>query len=170
MWDTDNAMAGRPGPIRVTAPDGAEWRVERRWMTRRFRRPPRRPQELAESLASVGFDSSAVGSVDSGTGLVVVLVTLLAALILIPLLFFGVELLGVGVLCAAGLIGRAVFRQPWVIEATVVGALGGERRLEWRVRGWRRSQRLIATVVSDLSAGREPPPDLAEPTGGRDDG
>lgn len=126
-------------------------------MTRRIRHPPRRPRELAESLSGAGFDSSAVGSVDSGTGLVVVLLAVLAVLILLPLLLFGVELLMVGILCAAGLVGRALFHQPWVIEATTVNSVGGERRLEWQVRGWRRSQRLIATVVSDLRAGRQPP-------------
>jgi hypothetical protein len=80
-----------------------------------------------------------------------------AALILIPLLFFGVELIIVGVLLAAGLVGRVVLRRPWVIEATSVDSATSGRQLEWRVSGWRKSSELIDKVASDLAAGREPP-------------
>ena len=117
---------------------------------------------VSESLDGVGFDSSAVGSIDSGAGLVVVLLTLIAVLVLVPLLFFGVELLMVGSLFAAGLAGRLVSRRPWIIEARTSHPLGGERRLEWQVRGWRRSHHVIEIVVSDLRAGREPGPGLAD--------
>ena len=82
---------------------------------------------------------------------------LAAVLILIPLLFFGVELVILGALLAAGAIGRMLFRQPWVIEATSNDPLTHGRRLEWHVIGWRKSQALLETVISDLAAGREPP-------------
>jgi len=86
------------------------------------------------------------------------LVAVLAALlIVIPLLFFGVELIILGALLAAGAIGRVMFRQPWVIEAWSKDPLMRGRRLEWTVIGWRKSQALIETVSSDLAAGREPP-------------
>jgi hypothetical protein len=77
-------------------------------------------------------------------------------LILIPVVFFGVELIILGVLLAAGVIAHTVLGQPWVIEARSADAIAPERHLEWRVRGWRESGKLITRVASDLSAGRDP--------------
>lgn len=82
---------------------------------------------------------------------------LAALLIVIPLLFFGIELIILGALLAAGAIGRVMLRQPWVIEARASDPLTRGRRLEWHVIGWRKSQALIENVISDLAAGREPP-------------
>jgi hypothetical protein len=147
------------GPTRVVAPDGAEWRVGRRWFE--SERPFRPPREVAtDALSSVGI--SDLPSVDSAEGLLILAGVAILLLLLIPILFFGVELLVVGGLLAAGLAGRVAFGQPWVIQASLVGPPGSERRLEWRVRGWRNSRRAIEAVAADLSAGREPDP-LAEP-------
>jgi hypothetical protein len=96
------------------------------------------------------------GNVDLGEGVLVAAAVVAFLLVLVPILFFGVELIIVGVVLAAGVIARTVFRQPWVIEARSTGPLTSTRQLEWRVRGWRRSGKLIAQVASDLSAGREP--------------
>jgi hypothetical protein len=78
-------------------------------------------------------------------------------LILIPVLFFGFELIVLGALLAAGLFGHTLLRQPWVIEATTSDPFGSGRQLEWQVRGWRQSGLLMDHVVSDLAQGREPP-------------
>ena len=86
-----------------------------------------------------------------------VVAVLAAVLIVIPVLFFGIELIILGVLLAAGVIGRILFRQPWVIEARSNDPLTPGRRLQWYVIGWRKSQGLIEKIVSDLAAGREPP-------------
>jgi hypothetical protein len=43
-----------------------------------------------------------------------------------------------------------------VVEATSIDPLTPGRRVEWRVRGWRKSGELIDQIASDLSAGREP--------------
>ena len=91
------------------------------------------------------------------------LAALAAVLILIPVLFFGVELIILGALLAAGVIGRVLFRQPWVIEARSNDPLTPGRRLEWHVIGWRKSQSLIQKVTSDLAAGREPPQGTLHP-------
>lgn len=85
------------------------------------------------------------------------LAVLAAVLIAIPLLLFGVELIILGALLAAGVIGRIMFRRPWVIEARCHDPLAHGRRLEWQVIGWRKSRGLIDRVRSDLAAGREPP-------------
>ena len=80
-----------------------------------------------------------------------------AALILIPLLFFGVELLILGAFLAAGLVSRVFLRSPWLGGARSSDPLTSGRQLEWRVSGWRRSGKLIDQVVADLAAGSEPP-------------
>ena len=147
-------MALHAGPRTVVAPDGVEWRVARRWATRRFGWAWKRRGVAADALSGLG---QGIGGVDFQEAGPVVVAVLAAVLIVIPLLFFGVELAVLGALLAAGAIGRMLFRQPWVIEATSNDPLTRGRRLEWHVIGWRKSQALIKKVISDLSAGREPP-------------
>jgi len=107
---------------------------------------------VGQSLDSLG----GVGLPDFGEGLLAVAAVVALLLILVPVLFFGVELIILGALLAAGVFARTLLRQPWVIEARSIDPLTSGRALEWSVRGWRRSGRLIAQVASDLEAGREP--------------
>lgn len=136
------------------APDGVEWRVGRRWPTRRFGWTWNHRGVAADALSGLG---QGIGGVDFAEGGLVVVGALAAVLILIPLLFFGVELIILGVLLAAGLTGRVLLRQPWVIEARSTDPVTSGRQLEWRVIGWRKSRKLIDQVASDLAAGRETP-------------
>lgn len=139
------------------APDGVEWQVGRRWLTRRPELDrPRRGEIAAESLNNLGAGWPDFGSVDLGEGLVVAAAVVAFLLILVPILFFGVELIILGALLAGGVIARTLLGQPWVIEARSTDPLASGGQLEWRVRGWRRSRKLIAQVASDLSTGREP--------------
>ena len=137
----------------MVAPDGVEWRVGRRWSTRRFGWTWKRRGVAADAVSGLG---QGVGGVDLQQGALVVLAALAAALIVIPLLFFGVELIILGVLLAGGVVGRVLLRQPSVIEARSSDPLTSGRQLEWRVIGWRKSEKLIGQTVSDLAAGREP--------------
>ena len=151
-------MSLQLGPRRVVAPDGVEWRVGRRWLTRRpkFNRP--RGRAIAsESVSNLGSGWPDIGNLDLGEALLVAAAALALVLILIPVLFFGVELIILGALLAAGVTARTLLRQPWVVEAASTDPLTPGRRLEWRVRGWRKSGKLIDQVASDLSTGREPP-------------
>jgi len=142
-------------PRDVVAPDGVEWRVARRWSTRRFGWTWKRRGVAADAVSGLG---QGVGGVDLQEGALVVVAALAAALIVIPLVFFGVELIILGALLAAGVVSRVFLRRPWVVEATSSDPLTPGRRLEWRVVGWRKSDKLIDQVVADLAAGREPPP------------
>jgi hypothetical protein len=138
----------------VVAPDGVEWRVGRRWSNRRFGWTWKRRGVAADAVSGLG---QGIGGVDLQEGALVVVAVVAAALIVVPLLFFGVELIILGVVLAAGVVGRVLFRQPWLIEARSSDRLTPGRQLEWRVTGWRKSQELIDKVISDLAAGREPP-------------
>jgi hypothetical protein len=125
-----------------------------------MRRPavfrPRRGEMAVESVSHLGASWPDFGSVDFGEGLVIVGAVVAVVLVLVPVVFFGLELVVLGALLSGGVIARTVFRQPWVIEARSTDPVSSGRRLEWRVRGWRKSGRLIAQIASDLSAGREP--------------
>lgn len=104
----------------------------------------------------MGGTPSDVGNLSSGEGLVLLAAAVAAVVLLIPILFFGIELIILGALMAGGILGRVVLRRPWVIEAKSSDPLTPGRLLEWRVRGWRKSGRLINQVIADLAAGREP--------------
>ena len=110
----------------------------------------------AESLNHLGASLPGFASGDLGQGLLVAALVVAFLVILIPVLFFGIELIILGVLLATGVIARTVLRQPWLVEADSIDSLSSGRHLEWRVQGWQRSTRLVARVASDLSAGREP--------------
>ena len=153
-------MALHVGPRSIVTPDGVEWRVGRRWSTRSFGWTWKRRGVAADALSGLG---QGMGGVDLQEGGVVVVAVLAALLIVIPLLFFGIELIVLGALLAVAAIGRMLLRQPWVIEARSNDPLTPGRRLEWHVIGWRKSQALIEKVTSDLAAGREPPPGTLPP-------
>jgi hypothetical protein len=157
-------------PAVVVSPDGVQWRVGRRWTTRRAR--PR----LRRKAGSDWLNVSAVGQTVPGDsapalGLWLGLVgVLMLALVLVPLLLFGAELIILGVVLAAGVAGRVLLRRPWLIEARIVGGAGGlQRELQWQVAGWGASRRLIAALTEDLRAGRDPAarPAGADPAGMR---
>lgn len=90
----------------MVAPDGVEWSVSRRWLTRRLAWP-RRTNISSESLVNLGVPD--VG--DFGEGLLVFAVLLAVVLVVVPLLLFGIELItlvaylqpgfSVGLCCAA---------------------------------------------------------------------
>jgi len=139
------------------APDGVRWQVGRRWLTRRPKLGrPDRGEVAGQSLNIFEAGWPELGNVDLGEGLLAVAAVVAVLLILVPMLFFGVELIILGALLAAGVVGHTLLGQPWVIEARSIDPLTSGRQLEWRVRGWRKSGRLIAQIATDLSAGREP--------------
>ena len=145
------------GKTRITAPDGAEWTVGRRWMTRNVRRSWKwRRGTSSELLASGNFPGGDWAGDGVENAVLVVVGVLIVALVLVPLLLFGIELIVVGCVLAASLAGRVVLGRPWTVEARTLGPPGSERHLEWSVPGWRRSGKVIDAIAEDLTAGREP--------------
>lgn len=99
-------VSAQLGSRQVVTPDGAEWHVGPIW-----------PDP---------------GGLDFGQELFAIAAVAAVLLVLIPILFFGLELIIVGVLLTAGVVARTLLGQPW---------------------GWRTSQRLIAEVAAQLEAG-----------------
>lgn len=150
-------MSAQLGPKRIVAPDGVEWRVGRQWMTPGPRFRHRKGARASGSLPKLGsMPVPDPGGLDLGQELFAIAAIVAAVLVLIPLLFFGLELIILGVLLAAGILARTLLGQPWVIEARSTDPVSPERRLEWRVRGWRKSQTLISEVVAELATGHDP--------------
>lgn len=150
-------MSLQLGSRHVVAPERVEWCVGRKWMTRRPRLLRRhRSGTASDSLQNLGSVWPDLGGLDLGQELLALAAVVAVVLVLIPVLFFGLELIILGVLLATGVIARTLLGQPWVVQATSTDPLSAGRRLEWRVRGWRRSQSLIGEVAAELTAGHEP--------------
>jgi hypothetical protein len=145
---------------RVRTPGGREWVVRRHWLprlrgetlwarfSRRIRAIGRRLRGANELSAVDGCASAAVD--DFVVVSVVILLLLLAVFVAVPLLIAVVDVLVVLVLSLLGIVGRVVFRRPWLVEAR-----SGEETREWRVVGWRASRVHVDQVAADLQAGRE---------------
>ncbi len=146
-------MGGRE----ATAPDGTQWRVARVWTERRIPRWRKGSLEGGfEWLAPDGPDESFV------LWLALVVGTIVALVVVIPLLLFGIELILLGILIAAAILGRALLGRPWLVRARRLDDAAGAAA--WRVVGWRRSERVIEEVASAISAGATPRPlEPAEP-------
>ncbi|HEX8083668.1 MAG TPA: hypothetical protein VF529_05205 [Solirubrobacteraceae bacterium] len=97
---------------------------------------------------------SDLGVVDGVAALAVVMVLLLVVL---PLLAVALEIVIALVLVLAGLIGRILLRRPWTVRAE-----SRERRLDWRVVGWRESGLLVDEVAAALEHGTALPADDAQ--------
>ncbi len=98
---------------------------------------------------------TALDSTDLWGGLAIIGAVFAIALVVIPILLFGLELILVGVVLAVGLTARIALGRPWTVEAHTVN-LEPPRILEWQVAGWRRSNRVRAQVAAQLAGGTNP--------------
>jgi len=147
-------------PVDVEAPDGEQWQVARLWIGRRLPRWRRVAFGEAGADAASGLAMPSPGSPeDLAAGLVIFVGVVVFAVVLIPLLLFGIELIILGVVIAAGILGRALLARPWVVRATPAGGRG--RPLAWSVKGLRRSAHVIDEVAEALSLGVAPAPAAA---------
>jgi hypothetical protein len=140
----------------VTAPDGSEWEVRRRWMDRSppklFRR--RRRAEGGDGGRWFDFAPVDVGSIDDFLG--GILVAIVAAAVIALLVFVILPLLGIALefallimLLASGVFGRVFLRRPWTIEAVRRDASGDS--VTFAVVGWRRSRRAIHDLETAIA-------------------
>lgn len=148
----------------VTAPDGARWRVGRRWMPARAVEVRRRlPAPTLRGISRDWLDG--VWAVDFGDAddLGVIVVAVVAALVVgillvfvvLPLIGLAVELAVPVVLLGTSVVGRVLFRRPWVVEAVNVDR--PEQRAELPVKGWRASGRAIVAIERAIECNGVPP-------------
>jgi hypothetical protein len=150
----------------VVAPSGVEWRIGRLWVSRRL--PRWRRVHLGEGASDAAWNIPIpdVGSVDDLAAVVLIVVgAVVFAVVLVPLLLFGIELIIVGLLIAAGILGRSLLGRPWIVRASP--ASDDDRVVAWKVSGIRRSTRVIDEVATSLTNGLPPAPaEAAEPLPG----
>ena len=155
----------RLGTRSVTTPSGDRWRVGRHWISRSL------PRWRKMSTGKVGAgdvaeaawwsiptpDLGDVGGLDDfAAAIALIVAAVVVAVVLIPLLLFGIELIIVGFVVAGGILARGLLGRPWIVRAMPVGHASGA--LAWRVRGWRRSGRVIDEVAASLASGLSPAP------------
>lgn len=145
----------------MTAPDGTQWRVRRRWLEqpqpdlrRRFKTNRKEAGESAEWLPFDGIDSPA--ALIAG-----VVVVALIVLVVLPLLGVALELIGILIVLSSGLLGRVLLGRPWIVETVRVG--DSEERAAFAVKGWRQSSEALRELRTALAT-TGPPQQI---TGGR---
>ena len=129
-----------------------KWRIGRLWAGRRL--PRWRRVRLGDAGAEAAWSlpiPDGGSPEDLAAGVVILVGAVVFAVVLIPLLLFGIELIILGLLVAAGILGRALLARPWVVRA--IPASGHDAALGWKVTGLRRSGRVIDEVARRSPAG-----------------
>jgi hypothetical protein len=147
-------MMLRVGARLIQTPSGEEWRVGRRWLTRGLPRWRKVPAGKATAEALSMPDAGGPG--DLAATMLIAVGAMVVAVIVIPLLLFGIELVVLGFLVAAAILGRSLLGRPWIVQARPLS--DGAHLLTWKVSGWRRSGTLIDEVAVALASGRDPSP------------
>jgi hypothetical protein len=136
---------------KVTAPDGRRWTLGRHWL-------PRRKRFKKADISDVGPDGGFldIGGDDLGIfGIIIAVIVGFFLTVFVVLLAFNVfalalEILILLVVALAGVIGRVVFRRPWMVFAR-----GGDEQLVWPVVGYFNSRAKIQELSSQLALGTE---------------
>jgi hypothetical protein len=146
----------------VTAPDGAQWRVRRRWVDRPLPDLWRRWQssreeisggDLLEGAWNVDFGEAFQG--DSPAAVIAGIVLLvLVVFVLLPLLGVALELIALIFLLGSGLLGRVLLGRPWIVEATNVD--NPEPRAAYAVKGWHQSSEALRELRTAVAASGRP--------------
>ena len=133
---------------KVTGPDGRRWTLGRRWLPR-YRKLGR--TDVPDMPGGDGLD---LGGDDLGIfgAILLAIVGIFVAIVLVLVLFnvvaIAIELMLFITLAIAGLIGRVVFRRPWIVFAR-----SGDVRLEYPVVGYFNSRRTLQELEGRLSIG-----------------
>ncbi len=135
---------------KVTAPDGRRWTLGRHWL-------PRRKKLKKADLTDFGPDLPGFDGLDDlgivGTIIAAIFIVILAvflALLLFNVIAIAIELLIVIFVALAGIIGRVVFRRPWIVFARTKDVVH-----EWPVVGYLNGRRRIQEISSQLALGTQ---------------
>ena len=136
---------------KVTGPDGRRWTLGRHWL-------PRRRRFKKADISDVGPDAGFLDFGGDDLGIFGIIIAVIAGLFLaafVVLLVFNVfalalELLILIVVALAGVIGRVVFRRPWMVFAR-----SGDEQLVWPVVGYFNSRAKLQELSSQLALGTE---------------
>lgn len=164
---------------RVVTPEGDVWQVRRRWDPRRhdgpiFRRLRARTPERWKrgDLLDAGAEGAGCAA-DALEGVFVIaaiaLLGVLVFYVIVPLLLIVIDLTVLVVVVGGAVLGRILFKRPWIVEATRCDRPMPVQR--WEVVGWRASGDHVRHIREQLTNGMplpEPlPSDPSDPGGPR---
>jgi hypothetical protein len=136
---------------KVTDPHGRRWTLGRHWLPRR-KRVEKADLEFPDVLGGLGDDDTGIFA-----SILLVIALFFFAIFLALLLFnvvaLAIELSIVILVGLATLIGRVVFRRPWLVFAR-----SGDQRVAYPVVGYFNSRRRIDELAAQLSSGAQLPP------------
>lgn len=119
------------------------------------------PADLVDGAVRMGdaATSGGGGGLDLGDAIMVLVVVFIAVIaaaalfwwVLLPLLLVAIDLVVVLVLLVLAVVGRALFRRPWTVEATA----GNGQKLVAHVVGWRAALRRRDEIAASLRRGQQ---------------
>src|SRR6478609_6774676 len=127
---------------KVTGPDGRRWRLGRTWF-------PRFKRIKKADVTDFGPDLPGVDGLDD-LGIFGVIIAAILAVIVANVLALAIELTILIVLTISGVIGRILFRKPWIVFARTK-----DQRLAGEVVGWRESRLWIADTAAKIESGAQ---------------
>jgi hypothetical protein len=137
----------------VTSPDGRRWTLGRSWFPRFKRIGKADVTDFGPDLPGFdGLDDLGVFGAIIAAILAVILAVFLA-LLLFNVIALAIELVIFIVLLVAGIVGRVLFRKPWLVFArSQTQLVGGE------VVGWRASREWLRDAETRIASGLDPAP------------
>ena len=141
----------------MISPDGARWRVRRRWLNRGLPSLRKHVREAKEETTETGTLDGLMAPDDVGggwAGAAIAGVVVVAVLVLLPLLGIALELIVLAVLLVSGLAGRVVLGRPWTVEARNLD--DGERSVAYGVKGFRPAGEAVEELAGAISASGPP--------------
>jgi hypothetical protein len=145
---------GRPGT--ATAPDGARWRVGRRWIG--WRPPALHKRLKADDTADIAWSGAqladGVGSIVGIAGVAILVAVVIV--VVLPILGLAIELVLLLLVFLFGVVARLVFGRPWIVEAVPLGARDGREPVLREVKGWRASGEATAELRRGIETSGRP--------------
>jgi len=133
----------------VTAPDGTKYTLGRRWLPR-WKQLARVDPGSAPDLPDGGFDDDTGIFATIFLAIFALLAAIFLALVLFNVFAIAIELVLVILIALAGVIGRVVFRRPWIVFARTKDVVH-----EWPVVGYLNGRRRIQEISSQLALGTQ---------------
>jgi hypothetical protein len=133
---------------KVTGPDGRRWTLGRRWLPRYRKLGRTDVPDMPDGIDVGGDDLGIFGAIL--LAIVGIFVAIVLVLVLFNVVAIAIELMIFITLAIASLIGRVVFRRPWIVFAK-----SGENRFEYPVVGYFNSRRKLQDLGSALAIGAE---------------
>lgn len=134
----------------LTAPDGDQWQVRRRWLDRPVPKIRRSlPNARDEVALESGLETLSAGVGDSiPLAIGVAIGVALLVFFLLPLIGVALEIVLLLMLLSSGIIGRVLLRRPWTVEA--VNLNHPQQSAGFAVEGWQRSSRAIDELARTI--------------------